>query len=97
MNVTTIAFLVISFFCGVLFGVLWELITCRLLSLNGYQKINGLHFHHSLFGLLAYLLALVVYLSLTNTEWTLYLLLFGTGVIVQHTLNERKLVFVTKD
>lgn len=80
----------LGFLSGFAFAFLWEITTPGI----GYlAHQGGYHFHHSLFGLLAFLF---VPLFRNDFNKTLFIAGFGLGVILQHTIKEG-FVFVTKD
>jgi hypothetical protein len=83
------AYVLIGFLSGFVFAFLWETATRRADHL-AYQW--GYHFHHSLFGLLAFL---SIPLVRNDSNKTMFALGFGLGAILQHTLNEG-FVFITK-
>ena len=86
---------VLAFAFGYILADLWELITCHYLKLDGSQKIGKYHYHHSLFGLSALILSFLVFLSF-GVEIAGLIFFWGVGVIIQHTLNDKKFVFITK-
>jgi NhaP-type Na+/H+ or K+/H+ antiporter len=73
---------------GYIFGIVWVWFA------NRFKKrliLKGYHFHHSLFFVLAFLLALS---SSGNTA--IFFWGAGLGVIIQHT-SEEGFIFITKD
>lgn len=83
-----------AFLFGYFFADVWLLLTVYYLNLNGMQQIDGLHFHHSLFGLIGMLISLVLYLK-KSPSYTLWFW-WSIGVIFQHTLDEAQFVFITR-
>ncbi len=80
---------VLGFLIGFMFASTWERITRRIGHL-AYQK--GVHFHHSLFGLLVLLFVPLVW---DRPDRVLSIIGFGVGIIVQHSIKEG-LVFITR-
>jgi len=89
MATNKIAYALVGFLSGFVFAVLWGVTTPKIAYLS---RQRGYHFHHSLFGLLAFLSVLLFRNDLNKS---LFALGFGLGVILQHTLSEG-LIFITK-
>jgi hypothetical protein len=85
-----IVYLIAAFLGGFVFALTWEVSTLRI-GHWAYQK--GYHFHHSLFGIAAFLF---VPLFWEESNKVIVLLGFGTGIIVQHSIKEG-FRFITKD
>jgi len=85
---------VVFFLLGYFFADVWLVLTVYYLNLNGVQHIGGLHYHHSLFGLVGMLISLVLYLK-KSPHYTLWFW-WSVGVIFQHTLDEKQFVFITR-
>lgn len=85
-----ITYAILGFFSGFIFGFLWEISTSKIRHL-AHQ--NGHHYHHSLFGLGAFLF---IPKFLGDLNKMFFITGFGLGVIVQHAIKEG-LIFITKD
>lgn len=83
-------YLLIGFLSGFSFAFLWEKTTLKI-GQHAYQK--GYHFHHSLFALPAFLLIPFFW---GDVEKILFIIGFGLGIIIQHSIKER-LTFITKE
>jgi len=89
---------------GLLFGIVATLIFESFIKANKklknkyYRRHNilfGYHAHHSVYGLV--LSALGIILDLTNDRPISYFLIAaGIGVILVHTISERRFVFIEK-
>lgn len=87
--------LISALFAGYVFADIWELITCHYLPLDGGQEIEGLHFHHSLLILPAAIIGVIMIICNFGNLGTVWII-WGIGVLLQHTLQEKRLVFVEK-
>lgn len=85
-----IIYLILGFSSGFIFAFLWEVSTLKIGHL-AHQK--GYHFHHSLFGLIAFLFIPKFWGDMNKV---LFVFGFGTGVIIQHAIKEG-FIFITKD
>ncbi len=81
----------LGFSSGFIFAFLLWKITASKIGYLTHQ--GGYHFHHSLFGLLAFLF---IPIFRSDSNKTFFIVGFGLGVILQHTIKER-FVFITKD
>lgn len=88
-----ILYLLLGFSGGFIFGFVWEFVTMQILKTGKYAHIDGWHFHHSLFGLISFLVA---YLSRNDFIKIMFFVGFGVGVITQHTITDR-FVFLSRD
>ncbi len=86
-------YLFVGFCSGFLFSFIWEFVTMNILKTGKYAYVGGFHFHHSLFGLVAFLLTLVYKNDYVKV---VFFIGFGVGVITQHTITDR-LVFISRD
>lgn len=80
--------------CGIALASVYEYIFCRILKNSYGVRIAGYHLHHSLFGIVAYLLA-AASLGLSVLS-SIILASAGTGIIIQHTASERSFIFIHK-
>lgn len=83
----------LAFLMGYVYADIWGLISCKYMKLDGRQFIKGKHYHHSLFGILGVLLA-IIYLFL-NSDVSLLLIFWSFGVIFQDALEDGKINFIT--
>lgn len=89
---------------GILFGIAVTIIFEFILRENRkfFEKIRpdknmfGWHIHHSSYGLLFILLAIILHLNGSSTP-NLFYFSFGIGIIIQHTLVSGRLVFIEKN
>ena len=89
-------FLALYFGLGYLFAFLWEFVTAQILKIDHFACQKGYHFHHSCFGLICFVLS-ICFLGKENYAAAAKILIFGVGIIVQHTLTKDGFVFITKD
>ena len=82
----------LSICAGYVFADTWLLSTCKYLKLNGSQHFKGIHFHHSSFAFIGLFLA---FAHFSSVSW--FWVAWSMGVILQHTFDEGKLVFITRD
>lgn len=87
--------IILSFVFGYLISHIYEQIT---LSITKRIKVSGLiifdyRLHHSLYGLIATIIAIVFY----NPSTSLLIISAGLGNIVQHYCSGDGLVFITKE
>ncbi|MFH0853130.1 MAG: hypothetical protein V1853_01880 [bacterium] len=82
--------LVLGILSGFVVGFIWETSTRKIIHL---AHRNGYHYHHSLFGLVAFLFIPKFWYDLNKA---LFIAGFGLGIIIQHTINEG-FIFITKD
>jgi len=75
---------------GFIFGYLWERCTTKT-NLRRFAHLKRIHLHHSLFGLIAILFALLL-----KGGSQIIVLCFGLGIIIEHSIRE-SFVFITKD
>lgn len=87
--------ILISFTLGYVFADLWVLGTCHYLKLDGHQEIKGLHLHHSLYFIASTFLSLV-FLVVANISLAEIIFVWGVGVLMHHTLHEKRIVFVER-
>lgn len=97
MNI--IFFPLFGFLYGLALTIVFEFIlkTNKALRRKYYwhhNSILGFHVHHSAYGLIFILAGAIVY---TNLNLCFFLILFGIGIITQHTLSANRLVFIEKD
>lgn len=91
---------ILGFVHGLALTIVFEFVlkTNKTLRHKYYWHHNswfGFHIHHSSYGLLFILAGLIVRKG--DLALCLFLILFGIGIITQHTLSARRLVFVEKD
>lgn len=91
-----------TIFLGILYGISatlifeWILKTNKKLRNKYYKKHNiffGYHAHHSCYGIVSIIFGVLLR---QNTEVCLFLISFGIGIIIQHTLSARRFVFIEK-
>ena len=83
--------LLVSFTIGFLWGYIWQLVTTKMHVLK-YAHVHGYHFHHSLFGIAAFVVAFFIH----DTYVIKFLIGFGLGDIIQHyIMGDHE--FVSKD
>ncbi len=83
-------YVALGLFCGFFLGFLWEVSTLKI----GHMAYrNGYHYHHSLFGLVAFLLLPKFW---DDPNKAFFVVGFGIGMITQHTVKEG-FIFITKD
>lgn len=97
---TTINTLLVSIIIGLMITWMFEHILKTNKSLrNKYYRhkevILGYHIHHSNYGLALFVAAFITYL-LDYPTAPLILFGLGIGVILMHTISEKKLVFIDK-
>lgn len=85
--------LLLGFISGIIYSLIWHIITIRFLKLDGHQYVNGYHLHHSLL-VIPVLLLLII--NIHNTSIILFWILFSIGILTEHTLDEKRLVFIEK-
>lgn len=83
-----VVFLLIYTFLGYVFSDYIIVKKARKFHSVGRSK-RGYHIHHSMYGVLSFLLA-------PFTVHSLFLIGFGLGIIIEHTLTER-FVFIEKE
>lgn len=89
-----------GFFAGVVATWLFELVLKSNKKLrNRYYRhheiLFGYHVHHSTYGLMAIIAAVILFAFHQDLDATL-LLWFGIGVIVMHTFSDGRFIFVEK-
>ena len=62
---------------------------------NRHEIILGYHVHHSIYGLLAVLIGIVLFFTEQRGVAYLYVA-FGIGIIIMHTISSRRFVFVER-
>ena len=87
-----ISYLVAGLIAGYFFGLIlvWGILTFKIGHL---VHRAGLHFHHSLLGLLA--LMLIPFYK-DSFDKIMLIVGFSVGIIIQHTIKEG-FIFITKD
>jgi hypothetical protein len=60
-----------------------------------HNSILGYHVHHSSYGILFMLAGLIV--RKNDLGLCLFLIMFGIGIVAQHTLSANRFVFIEKD
>jgi hypothetical protein len=91
-EITTIFF---GFITGYIFAYVYEKIAFRIgKKLNKTQVVFlGYKLHHSIYGLLAIIIALFF---LAHIMLATFLITFGLGIIIQHYFTGDGMVFITK-
>lgn len=89
-----------GFFAGIVATWLFELILKNNKRLRNryyhhHAVLFGYHVHHSLYGLIAIVAAVILFAFHQDIDATL-LLWFGIGVITVHTFSDGKFVFIEK-
>lgn len=88
---------VLTFFIlGFVMSRAWNYLTVYVIKTYKCAHIKGIHFHHSLFGVISIFLAVYFFLN-RDLEKFFILTSFGIGIIVEHTLSVCGFVFITKD
>ena len=87
-----VTYVILGFSSGFLFGFLWDIATFKIGTQHMAHQ-NGYHYHHSLFGLISFLLIPKLWGDINKA---LFAFGFGIGVILQHYLKDG-FVFITKD
>ena len=85
-----VTYLIFGFSSGFIFGFLWEVST---LKIGHWAHQKGYHYHHSLFGLIAFLFIPKFWGDMNKA---LFAFGFGVGAIIQHSIKEG-FIFITKD
>lgn len=67
----------------------------RIRFYKHHLVICGLHIHHSTYGLVFIAIGIILYLK-NNIADPLFYISLGIGIITQHTLSAKRLVFVEK-
>ena len=84
--------IIIGVIAGIIFTIIYEFIhgfiTKQRKGNMPLLIIKGLHIHHSIIGVILVILDLFLR--------TYFLLGFGLGIIIWHTISERRFVFVEK-
>lgn len=80
---------ILIFTWGVIFGVLFDFILGFILnSLHIKTILFGFRIHHSVLGLISIITGIFIYPS--------YLISFGIGIILGHTIRNKKIEFIEK-
>jgi len=82
-----LAELILGLIFGILFTIIYEFLLKIIPSLP-IVKLNGFHFHHSIYGVIFIVVYFFVKIPL--------LLGIGLGIILWHSWNEKKFVFINK-
>jgi di/tricarboxylate transporter len=95
-----ISFFLFGLLVGILLTWIFELIikTNKKLHHRYYKQhetIFGYHVHHSVYGLI-FLLVSIIYILNQQIESSILTAGMGVGVILEHTVSERRFVFVNK-
>ncbi len=92
------------FIKGILWGIfvtwLFELVlkTNKNLREKYYTRNNiifGYHIHHSTYGLLVFILSIILFI-LGKIILALSVVGFAIGIIIMHTISDRRFVFIEK-
>src|SRR3989344_5778811 len=96
-----ISLLLISTLVGIILTHIFESIlqTNKTLKQKYYERHKlffGFHVHHSTFGLLCFVVSLVLFFTQRNTPGIIWVGL-GLGIIIMHTLSDGRFVFIEKE
>ncbi len=88
--------IIYKFLLGIVFGIIFTVIYELIYNLIKRRRkgkellltIKGYHIHHSSLGLIPIILDIFFK--------TYYLIGFGVGIIIWHTISEKKFVFIDK-
>ena len=85
---------------GLLVTLLFEMIlkTNKKLRDRYYRRhevLLGYHVHHSTFGLVAFFISIWLFL-IGNNSGSLFVVWFGVGIIIVHTISDGRFVFIDK-
>lgn len=78
---------------GFLGGFLWNEVTALIGSQN-YAHVNGYHLHHSMFGIISFVIALI---NKNDPPKFWFFIGFGIGIILEHIILNDGFKFITKD
>jgi len=89
-----------DFLLGVVATWLFEQILKRNKKLKNryyrhHEVLFGYHVHHSVYGLACFIASIVLFLSHRYSS-AIFWLAFGVGIIFEHTISDRKFVFMEK-
>ncbi len=92
---TLIIFFLLGYVSAIVYEYLMERVGQKIKRIKGHKVnnglvINGYLLHHSIYGLLFLLAALLI------SDQRLQLFAFGVGIITQHYFTGDGLVFITK-
>ena len=88
-----VAFILIYLLVGVVLTMVYEAIWLDTLEGEYGVCLGAYHLHHSLFGIVAYLLGIIVLMS--SSVMALGFFCVGTGIIIQHTIREGHFTFLS--
>ena len=74
----------------------WYDLTVRILKLDGKQVIGGIHFHHSIIGLVS-LLGSIYYLQNGNVKMSIEFFIFSLGVFIAYKIKFKKIPFLSRE
>jgi hypothetical protein len=89
---------------GIIYGIAATLLFEFILKTNKklrhryyshHEILFGYHIHHSMYGLMFILVAVILYTNKDIPD-ALFCASFGVGIIIQHTISDRKFVFIEK-
>ncbi|MGA2417760.1 MAG: hypothetical protein ABSF55_00755 [Candidatus Staskawiczbacteria bacterium] len=60
-----------------------------------HEILFGYHVHHSAYGLIFIIIGIIFYLK-NNFPDSLFYIALGIGIILQHTISDRRFVFIEK-
>jgi len=96
--------LIYTFLISLISGLLATLLFETILKTNHrfrqkYYKNNnivfGLHFHHSIYGVFCIVISMLLFL-ISEINLSLIFIAFGIGIILMHTISERRFIFVER-
>lgn len=91
--------IVIGLLLGLILTLIFEKISLSNKELkklwDNPKTIKGFHIHHSVPGLIIFLFG--TYLFLINIEKGLFLIGFGIGIIIVHTITDGRFIFIERN
>lgn len=62
---------------------------------NRHEILFGHHVHHSTYGLIFIALGIIFYFERSLSD-SLFYIMFGIGIIIQHTISDGRFIFIDK-